>query len=166
MKNIGIRTLLALTLLFCSFQCNTVHTSFYITNMTDEVIYIHSVHRFYGTHKATLKPGESLEIAKLSEDGAMNLFAVVDKDLEVAMGTEEKGLLRFWTIKDSAGLEAVLKDCNAKYFRADGVRQLHNNESEWYFKDNGDDYEYTFHILPEDLIPLEEFIKKEGDTEE
>lgn len=166
MQKIGIRLLLAFTLMLCSFECNIVHTSFCITNMTDEEIYVQSVHRHYGTHKATLKPGESLEIAKLSEDGAMSLFAVVDKDLEVAMGTEEKGLLRFWSIKDSSDLEAALEDCNAKYYRADGVRQIHNNESEWYFKDNGDDYEYTFHILPEDLIPLEEFIKKEGDTEE
>jgi hypothetical protein len=70
---------------------------------------------------------------------------------------EEKGLLRFWTIKDSAGPEAALEDCNAKYYRADGVRQIHNNESEWHFEEYGDDCKYSFYILPEDLIPLAEF---------
>ena len=37
--------------------------------MTDEEIYVQSVHRYYGTHKATLRPGESLEIAKSSDSG-------------------------------------------------------------------------------------------------
>ena len=158
MKNIAKLLLVAFTLMLCSFHCSIVHTSFCITNMTDEEIYVQSVHRYYGTHKATLRPGESLEIAKSSDSGALRLIAVVDANLEVYMGTEEKGLLRFWTIKDSAGPEAALEDCNAKYYRADGVRQIHNNESEWHFEEYGDACKYSFYILPEDLIPLSEFI--------
>lgn len=163
MKRIGIRLFIILTVLFCSFRCTEVQTSFYITNASNQEIEIWSEHSYYGTYKCSLRHGESLKIAQdISSNLPKEFGEVINNRLEVSIGEKNSGLRRFWTLNDTdeKSPESALYNCNALYFKENGVRQLHD-EKEWMVRDDNLIRVYTFLILPEDLIPLSDFIDKE-----
>ena len=159
MKRVILFLLCFVAVVLCAFECDDFYsTRFYIVNMTEEMIVIDSyVGGGYSDHKkARLKPGESFEIHSID---AESYFHVIEHR-HVSMSACDGTLIRFWTTYyKSNDLNSALDDCNAQFFWDYGVRQFHD-EKEWEYAEYKDRCEWTFNILPEDLIPLSEFVEK------
>ena len=149
--------LLLSVLLLCSFQCESEIDRFYVKNRTDYTIVISSQETITGRAKlanTTLSPGESVEI--YSHQGAPSRIYVMD--LDVLLYLQDGPLLRYWTRYDvSYDLDAALEYCYARYFQGYGVRQFYD-EGEWDSSESEKITEHTFNILPEDLVPLSEYV--------
>ena len=146
-----------LVLSFCAFHCqDQIPTTFNAINMTEDTVLIKSEY-FPGIKSTLLKPGESHQIHR----DLYPVRVVLINDFKVSLFTENGTLLRYWYRYDKpTDIDSALAGCHASYFEKHGVRQLYD-ETQWTLHDYGETREFIFLILPEDLIPLSEFIDKE-----
>lgn len=153
MKDWIIRLITLSSLFFCSFECEKEDTFYYIQNLTEDIVIIHSyMGSHYDSRTCTLNPKESFELYRFR--GAGNIYAISGH--KISMSTKEGTLLRYWCGDDNPkDLASALEGCHASYFKECGVRQLHDG-AEWILTENGEIREYVFRILPEDLVPLSE----------
>lgn len=138
---------------FCAFECEDGSTSYYVQNSTEETVIIKTggyTSYLIPALNVELEPGEMVEIYRCH--GLSNVYQL--KGLDVSLYTQDDVLLRYWTFKNAPDeIEAALEGCYASYFRSFDVRQFHD-VFQWKCEEEYEDLEYTFQILPEDLIPL------------
>lgn len=155
--------LLCVFVTFCAFQCFNYTTSYYVQNMTEETLTVRTISHSTKELQYMLAPDERIEIYRKYGDP---IGVIALSHMDVYLLNENNKIVRYWTnTKISVDKLTAIEKCIASYFKASGVRQLFDNK-EWILWEDSDMREYTFNILPEDLIPLEEFIEEEGDTEE
>ena len=137
-------------------------TSFWVRNMTEEVVIIDWVHEINGesgklpTKTYRLPPGDTIRVVYCENGTEGDFLSIQDiGNCKLSLSTEDGALLRYWAkYDDPDDLEEALEGCHASYFK-DSVRQLHD-EKEWTITKEEKEWVYLFDILPEDLVPLHE----------
>lgn len=171
MKNWIKRIILVAPVLLCAFYCQEPHhTTFIMKNMTGEPVVVKADPGAWITVPTTkvIFPEETFIIHNDTDGGFLNIHAIYNK--KISLSTTDGTLLRYWNaLEDPKDFEFALNGCYASYFKDYGVRQLHD-EKEWTRNESGLIYdglidrsrrcEFTFNILPEDLIPLSEIVEK------
>ena len=153
-------------LFICAFQCESDdRASFNLVNCTDQTVLIQSYTWPYQNRASEpyrIAPAESYELRRTSSTGAAEDLVNIFGRNGILLSTEDGVLLRNWLHLDGEGshvaITEAIEKCYTFMFVSYGVRQFHDPDQWMRAKRKGID-EWTFNILPEDLIPLSEFVR-------